>query len=56
MAKVINKSPCNYFKKESGDVKFSVNEALEISRFLKCKVEKIFFKNELSETGIKETK
>lgn len=50
MAKVINKSPCNYFKKESGDVKFSVNEALEISQFLKTKVEKIFFKEELSET------
>lgn len=42
MAQVINKSPCNYFKKENGDVKFSVNEALEISSFLKTKVEKIF--------------
>jgi DNA-binding XRE family transcriptional regulator len=49
MAQVINKSPCNYFKKENGDVKFSVNEALEIADFLKTKVEKIFFKNELSE-------
>ncbi len=54
MAKVINKSPCNYFKKESGDVKFSVNEALQISAFLKSKVEKIFFKDELSETEQKE--
>ena len=34
MAQVINKSPCNYFKKENGDVKFSVNEALEISQLL----------------------
>ena len=49
MAEVINKSPCNYFKKENGDVRFSVNEALKISRFLKCKVEKIFFKEELSD-------
>ncbi len=49
MAQVIKKSPCNYFKKENGDVKFSVNEALEISKFLKCKVENIFFKDELSE-------
>lgn len=49
LAKVINKSPCTYFKKENGDVKFSVNEAIEISRFLKCKVESIFFENELSE-------
>jgi DNA-binding XRE family transcriptional regulator len=53
MARVINKSPCNYFKKENGDVKFSVNEALEISNFLKTKVEKIFFKDELSESEIK---
>lgn len=50
MAKIINKSPCNYFKKESGDVKFSVNEALDIATFLKTKVEKIFFREELSET------
>lgn len=49
MAKVINKSPCNYFKKESGDVKFSVNEALIIAGFLKSKVEKIFREEELSE-------
>ena len=58
MAEVINKSPCNYFKKENGDVRFSVNEALKISRFLKCKVEKIFFKEELSdnekEAGVNE--
>lgn len=56
MAKVINKSPCNYFKKEIGDVKFSVNEALKIAEFLKTKVEKIFFKDELSETEQKEAK
>ena len=53
MARVINKSPCNYFKKESGDVKFSVNEALCIAEFLKTKVEKIFFKNELSDNETK---
>ena len=50
MAKIIEKSPCNYFKKEMGNVKFSVNEALKISEFLKTKVEKIFFKEDLSET------
>lgn len=49
MADVIGKSAPNYYKKENGDVKFSVNEALKISKFLKCKVETIFFKNELSE-------
>ena len=37
MAQVIHKSPCNYFKKENGDVKFSVNEALEISKFLNAR-------------------
>lgn len=56
MAKIIKKSPCNYFKKESGNVKFSVNEALEIADFLKTKVEKIFFKEELSDTERKEAK
>ena len=50
MAQLINKSPCNYCKKENGDVKFSVNEALIISRFLKKKVEDIFFREQLSET------
>ena len=54
MALVIKKSPCNYFKKENGDVKFSVSEALKISNFLKCKVEKIFFKDELSDNEIRE--
>lgn len=50
MAEVIKKSPCNYFKKENGDVKFSVNEAIQISRFLKRKVESIFFESDLSES------
>lgn len=59
MAKVINKSPCNYFKKEIGTVRFSVNEALDISIFLKTKVEKIFLKENLSDSEynkIKEAK
>ena len=50
MAQVIDRSPCNYFKKENGDVKFSVSEAIEILKFLKCRVEDLFFKNELSES------
>lgn len=54
MAQVIEKSPCNYFKKENGNVKFSVNEALKISKFLKSKVEKIFFKDTLSDNENKE--
>lgn len=44
MAQIIKKSPCNYFKKENGNVKFSVTEAIDISKFLGCKVEKIFLK------------
>lgn len=54
MARIIGKSAPNYYKKENGDVKFSVNEAIEISKFLKTKVEKIFFKDELSETEQKQ--
>lgn len=50
MACVIGKSAPNYYKKENGDVKFSVNEAILISKFLKTKVEKIFFTEELSDT------
>ena len=53
LATVIGKSAPNYYKKENGDVKFSVNEALRISKFLKCKVETIFFKDNLSENEIK---
>ena len=50
MGRVINKSAPNYLKKENGDVKFSVNEALLISRFLKLKVETLFFENQVSVT------
>jgi len=53
IAKVIEKSPCNYFKKENGEVKFSVSEAIKISKFLHKKVEDIFFTDELS---VSETK
>lgn len=49
MAQIIGKSPCNYYKKENGNVKFSVSEAIKISKFLKCKTEKIFFEDKLSE-------
>lgn len=50
MAKVISKSPCIYFKKENGDVKFTLSEALAIAKFLKKKVENIFFTEELSQS------
>lgn len=54
MARVIGKSSCNYFKKENGTVVFSVTEAIAIAKFLKVKVEKIFFENNVSENEKKE--
>lgn len=42
LAKVIEKSPPTYFKKENGDVKFTVSEALKLADFLDEKVEVIF--------------
>lgn len=48
MGKVIGKSSCIYFKKENGDVKFTLSEALAIAKFLNRKVENIFFTCELS--------
>lgn len=53
MAKIIETSPCNYFKKEMGKVKFSVNEAIIIAKFLKKKVESIFDTYKLSENETK---
>ncbi len=40
MAKVIEKSPANYYKKERGSVTVSVKEAIIIARFLE---EDIYF-------------
>ena len=42
MANVIDKSPCNYYKKEMGKVVFSVTEAIKIAEFLKKRVEFLF--------------
>ena len=47
LAKVIDNSVPNYYKKENGQVKFSVSEALKIADFLECKVEDIFLKSDL---------
>lgn len=47
MAKVLDCSTANYCKKENGQVKFSVSEALKIADFLDCKVEDIFLKADL---------
>lgn len=42
MANVIEKTPCNYSKKENGSVKFSLNEAIKIATFFNRKVEEVF--------------
>lgn len=42
MAKLISKSPANYFKKEKGEVTITVQEAIIISRFFKKKIEFLF--------------
>ena len=47
LSRVIERSPATYFKKENGDVKFTVSEALKIADFLDEKVEKIFLKADL---------
>ena len=47
MARVVDCSVANYCKKENGQVRFSVNEALKIADFLECKVEDIFLKDDL---------
>ena len=50
LARVIEKSPPTYFKKENGDVKFTVSEALKLADFLDEKVEDIFFKEQFAVT------
>lgn len=43
------KTEAAYYKKESGRVKFSLEEARIISERFKMKIEDIFFKNEVSQ-------
>lgn len=51
MAKVIGlQTRAAYYKKESGLIKFSLEEAGLISIFLKMDIEDIFFDNEVAET------
>ncbi|MBQ9314584.1 MAG: helix-turn-helix transcriptional regulator [Clostridia bacterium] len=42
MAKVINRSPANYFKKERGEVSITVKEAVLLAKFLNEDVEFLF--------------
>lgn len=47
-AKIINVSTVNYSKKENGSVKFSLNEARQISEHFHRPIESIFFGHEVS--------
>lgn len=42
MAKVISRSPANYFKKEKGIVTITVKEAILIAKFLNKDIEFLF--------------
>ena len=42
MAKIIHRSPANYFKKEKGMVSITVKEAISIANFLNQKIEWLF--------------
>lgn len=51
MARILGlKTPAAYYKKENGTIKFSLEEADKIAKFLGLPIEVIFFKNEVSET------
>lgn len=43
-----------YYKKESGSIKFSLEEANLISKYLNMKIEDIFFDDEVAKTETKE--
>ena len=42
------KTKASYYKKESGAVKFSVEEARKIAKYFGMKIEEIFFDEEVS--------
>ncbi|ABR48764.1 transcriptional regulator, XRE family [Alkaliphilus metalliredigens QYMF] len=48
------KTPAAYYKKETGTIKFSLEEAEKIAKFLGLPIEEIFFKTEVSETATTE--
>ena len=43
LAKLINKSIANYYKKENGQIKLTVNEMLILSKNVDIPVEELFF-------------
>ncbi|MEG2246335.1 MAG: helix-turn-helix transcriptional regulator [Peptostreptococcaceae bacterium] len=50
MAKLLNISACNYFKKESGQIRFSLYEAKLISDYFNMQIEEIFFDKKVSKS------
>jgi DNA-binding XRE family transcriptional regulator len=50
MAALLKMSKCNYSKKESGYLRFSLHEAKIISDYFGKSIENIFFENEVSKT------
>lgn len=52
IAKIISVSTVNYSKKENGAVKFSLNEARQISEYFRMPIESIFFAHEVSKNEL----
>ncbi len=55
LASVIGKSPANYYKKETGKVPFTLEEAGKIADFFKLKPNYIFFNSKVSQSEKKES-
>lgn len=56
MAEVLGlQTKAAYYKKESGNIRFSLEEANKISKFLDMKIEDIFFDDEVSKTETNHT-
>ncbi len=57
IADILNISPCNYYKKEKGEIRFSLLEAKKIADYFGLTIEEIFFDNKVSkmETKFQET-
>lgn len=55
MATVLGlKTRAAYYKKESGDIRFSLEEASLISEYLNMRIEDIFFDDEVAKTETEE--
>jgi putative transcriptional regulator len=48
MAKLLSISPCNYSKKENGNIRFTLEEAKTIADYFNKDIEEIFFESKRS--------